>query len=72
MKTDSWAASLVWGRVGAAVLALLAFVLGLLGYTLSADDQQNLNELIMAVIAGTGGILALVSKIRESKKTKGE
>ena len=37
-QTDSFVASLIWGRVGAAVLALVAFVLGLFGYQLGLED----------------------------------
>lgn len=68
MNTDSWVASAIWGRVGAAVLALLSFVLGLLGYNLSPEDQEAAYGLISSVLAAVAGILALISKIRESKK----
>jgi len=71
MKTDSWAASAIWGRVGAAILALIAFILGLFGYTLGPEDQVLAYELVSTVLAGVAGVLALVSKIRESKKSDG-
>lgn len=71
MSTDTWVASAVWGRVGAAVLALAAFILGLLGYNLSAEDQEAAYGLISSVLAGIAGVLALVSKIREGKKADG-
>ena len=67
-EKDSFTISLLWGRVGAAVLGLAAFVLGIWGYSLSAEEQSNAVELIAGLIAGAGGILALVSKVRESKK----
>ena len=68
MKVDSLAMSLVWGRVGAAVLALLSFILGLFGYTMGAEEQAAAYEIISSVLAGLAGVLAIVSKIRESKR----
>lgn len=69
-KKDKWIVSVVWGRIGAAVLALLAFILGIAGYSMGAEDVASANEIITSLIAGIAGILALVSKIRESKKIK--
>jgi len=69
-KKDPWIVSVVWGRIGAAVLALLAFVLGIFGYSMGMEDVGSANQLITAIIAGVGGILALISKIRETKKIK--
>lgn len=62
--------SLIWGRVGAAVLALVAFGLGMIGYTISAEDQASLSNIITTILAGLAGLLAIVSKVRESKKAK--
>lgn len=69
-QADSFKASLIWGRIGAAVLALLAFVLGFFGYALSPEDQSALLELGTAFLAGIAGLLALWSKLREAKKAK--
>jgi len=69
-QKDSWIVSVFWGRLGAAILALVAFVLGILGYAFSKEDQEAAFLLITPVIAGVGGILALISKIREGKKVK--
>ncbi len=69
-KKDPWIVSMVWGRIGAAVLALFAFVLGIFGYSMGAEDVGAANEMIMAVISGIAGLLALISKIRETKKVK--
>lgn len=62
--------SVLWGRVGAAILALVAFGLGLLGYTLTPEDQAGLTTTISTILAGVAGVLAIVSKVRESKKAK--
>jgi len=65
---DSWPASLIWGRIGAAVLGLAAFVLGYYGYNVGVEDTEAAYELVAGILAGIGGILALISKIREGRK----
>ena len=67
---DPWIVSALWGRIGAAVLALLAFVLGIFGYSMGPEDVSTATKLITALFAGIGGLLALISKIRETKKVK--
>jgi len=69
-QKDSWVISVFWGRLGAAILGLLAFILGIWGYSLTKEDQESAFALITAIITGVGGTLALISKIRESKKAK--
>jgi len=64
---DSWIASLVWGRIGAAVLVLVAAGLSLFGYQVSPEETNMAYELVAGILAGIGGILALVSKIRERR-----
>lgn len=67
---DPTAVSLIWGRIGAAVLALAAFLLGIFGYSLSAEDQSGLVNVISSILAGGAGLLAIISKVREGKKTQ--
>jgi len=69
-EKDSWVVSALWGRIGAAVLALLAFVFGIFGYSMGAEDVGSANEVITAILTGVAGLLALISKIRETKKVK--
>jgi len=64
---DSWIASLVWGRIGAAVLVLVAAGLNLFGYSVSPEETTAAYELIAGILAGVGGILTLISKIRERR-----
>jgi len=64
---DSWVASLVWGRIGAAVLVLVAAGLNLFGYQVSPEETTAAYELVAGILAGIGGILVLVSKIRERR-----
>jgi len=63
MNKDTWKASLIYGRVGAAAWTLLAVVFGL-----STDQAQAGNEAVTAILGGIGVILAIVSKVREAKK----
>ena len=67
-EKDSWTVSLIWGRIGAAVLGLAAFVLSYLGYNVAVEDTQATYELVAGILAGVGGILAIISKVRENKK----
>lgn len=67
---DSWIVSLVWGRIGASVLALVAFGLGMAGYQMDMDQQKMVFDVIASIFAGGAGILSIVSKVRESKKVK--
>ena len=67
---DSFKASLIWGRIGAGVLALVAFGLGIAGYTMTPEDQETAYMLVSSLIAGVAGVMAFVSKMRESKKAK--
>ena len=64
---DSWIASLIWGRIGAAVLVLIAAGLSLFGYSVSPEETNLAYELVAGILAGVGGILALISKIREQR-----
>jgi uncharacterized membrane protein len=68
MKKDSFVASLVWGRIGAALLCMAAFILTMFGIDFSAEEQANLNELVTGILAGIAGVLAIISKLREKKE----
>ena len=66
---DSWIASLVWGRIGAAILVLIAAGLSFFGVDVSPEDTTNANDLIAGILAGIGGLMVLISKIRESLRS---
>jgi len=70
MKIDSYAASLMWGRIGAAVLAAASVGFQLFGINFSEEDQKQANDAISWILASASGILSLVSKIREQKRAK--
>jgi len=67
---DSFKASLIWGRIGAGVLSIVALVLGFVGYQMTPEDQASAYALVSSLIAGVAGVMAFVSKIRESKKAQ--
>jgi hypothetical protein len=62
--------SLIWGRIGAAILAIIAFVLQLFGYALSPEDQATGAQAIQTILSGLIPVLIIASKVRESKKAK--
>jgi len=65
---DSLIQSLFKGRLLASVLAIGASIAGLYGYSISPEELQNFEVLITSVITGVAGIIAALSKFRESKK----
>lgn len=71
MKPDKWYVSY---RLYAAILAIIGVILGTMGIDFTTEAQISMaKQLEMAVqilIPLITGILALVSKIRESKKYK--
>jgi hypothetical protein len=54
----------VWGGI----IALLAFVAGMLGFTFSDVDQRQLIDLIVPLQAGIGGVLAIIGRVWATKR----
>jgi len=65
---DSTGFSLLWGRIGAAVLLLAATGLSVLGYTFSTEAQADVYEAVASILAALALLQVAYSKIRESKK----
>ena len=65
---DSWVGSLLWGRVGAAILVILSLIMGSLGFEFGHDEQGKAFEIISGILAAIGAGMALVSKVREKKR----
>lgn len=63
MNKDTWIASAIYGRVGAAIWTIAAVALGL-----SADQAEAGNAAVTAILGGVGALLAIVSKLREKGK----
>lgn len=53
----------VWGSV----VAILASVLGLWDFDMSAADQDRLVDMIVQLIGTAGGVLALVGRFRATR-----
>ena len=53
-----------WGGV----IAVLAGVLGFFGYELGGPDQAALIEAGSAIAASVGGVIAIIGRIKASKK----
>ena len=68
MAVDTVAASALWGRIGASILMFLSVILGYFGYEFAAEDQTVLFESISAIFGVIAGFMAVISKIRESKR----
>jgi hypothetical protein len=67
-KKDPMYLSVFWGRIGTAVLLLIAFTLGAAGFVFSEALQSQAFDAINQILIGAGTLLVIVSKIRESKK----
>ena len=67
---DTWKGSLIWGRVGAAVLTVLAILVSAFGINFGPEDQQAVFEVISGIMAGIGVIMTLISKWKEQYKAK--
>lgn len=59
-----FASRTVWGGI----LALLAGLAGLFGYTVTAEDTATLTELLASVGSAVGGIVAIYGRIVASKR----
>jgi membrane protein YdbS with pleckstrin-like domain len=69
-QKDSNTVSLLWGRIGAAILLLISVALGSFGYTFAEEDQVAVYEAISTILASIAFFQVLISKIRESGKAK--
>lgn len=68
---DTWVASLLWGRIGSAILVIISMILGAYGINLGEEDQAAAYEIVSAILASVGAGMALVSKIRQGKENAG-
>jgi hypothetical protein len=65
MKTDTIAASLLWGRIGGAVLCLIGVGLNSFGVEFGPDEQQSVFNHIDTILITIGALMAAASKVRE-------
>lgn len=59
-----WTSKAVWGGIIAFIAALAA----LFGYTFSEADQAQLTDIIVAIGGAVGGVLAIWGRITATKK----
>lgn len=50
------------------VIAVFAAILGVLGYSVSSDDQANTTEMIVNLIGAIGGVIAIYGRIKATKQ----
>jgi len=64
-ESEKWYKSkTIWG----AIITVVAFVLGMLGYDISAEDQSFIINNIIALVGIFGGSLAVYGRIKATKK----
>ena len=68
--TDSKLKSLITGRIGASVLAVVALGLTYFGVDLAPDMQQSILEAVAALAVAGSGAMALFSKLRETWRNR--
>ena len=61
---SAFASKGVWGGL----VALAAGLLAMSGYTISPADQVQLVNLVAGIISAIGGILAIIGRIRATKR----
>ncbi|WP_226779537.1 hypothetical protein [Oceaniglobus trochenteri] len=55
------------GVLGGAI-ALLSGAAGMFDYSVSPADQVEMVQLVISVVSGVGGILAIIGRVRASKR----
>ena len=59
-----WESRGIWGGVAAAIVGLG----GILGWTFAEGDAATMTDLIMGIVAGVGGLLAIWGRRDADKK----
>ena len=54
----------VWG----AIIAIVAGIAGIFGYSIGAEDQAQLAEIGVSVASMAGGLIAIFGRVKASKK----
>ena len=67
-RQDPYYISALWGRVGSAILILVATILQGFNFAFDFELQEAFFNHVSLVLYNAGGVLAIISKIRESKK----
>lgn len=59
-----FASRTVWG----AIIAIIAGIVGIFGYSIGAEDQANLVEIGFSAASTVGGVIAIFGRVKASKK----
>jgi uncharacterized membrane protein HdeD (DUF308 family) len=70
MTMDDYKSLLASKTVWGGILALLAGVAGIFGYTVSPVDQAQAIDSVSGIVAAFGGILAIYGRIKATKIIK--
>ena len=68
MQNDSIKASIVWGRIGGAVLCLVGVGLSAFGVELGTEEQKAIFDHIDKLLITGGALMAIGSKVREKMR----
>lgn len=66
-QPDPWYLS---KRTYAGVIMLVATVMGVFGYDIDHNLQANMTDILWTLAGGVSGVLALWSKVKETKANK--
>jgi quinol-cytochrome oxidoreductase complex cytochrome b subunit len=60
-----WEMKGVWGGL----IAVLAGIGGLFGYTIAPDDQEALTGILVGLAGSVGGIIAIIGRILKERRS---
>lgn len=63
-----WKTVLASKTVWAGIVTILASLVGLMGYTIAADDQANLATLATQAVTVVSGIVTIIGRVTATKR----
>ncbi len=66
-ETKAWYQS---KTIIASLVTILAALVGLFGYTVDLDTQNQIVEVVVTVVAGISGVITIYGRIRATKQIK--
>lgn len=65
---NGWKTQLQSKTVWAALIAILASVAGIAGYSISPEEQENVVGLATSVVTGVAGVIAWIGRVQATKR----
>lgn len=59
MNKKWWESKTIWGGL----IAVIASILGIFGYDIGIDDQENLSTIIVSIAGAVGGAVAIIGRV---------